>query len=118
MKTRIATLAILFGLFISTTAFAGEPVPASKYVATTVADYIEEELEYPEFAIENKFEGDVVIQVVIEDDGTFDVIAANSHDAEMKQHVIQLVEELDSDKFDQYAGQTLLVKVSFDLKLY
>ncbi len=70
MKTRIATLAILLGLFISTTAFANEPVPASKAIAASVADLIEEELVYPDFAIEDKFEGDVVLELLIEEDGT------------------------------------------------
>ena len=118
MKTRIATLALLFGLFITTTAFASEPVPASKYVASTVADFIEEELEYPEFAIENKYEGDVVVKVVINEDGTFNVVQANAHDESMKNHVIEMIEDLDSDTFDQYAGQSVLIKVSFDLRLY
>ena len=118
MKTRIATLTLLFGLFITTTAFASEPVPASKYVASTVADFIEEEMEYPEFAIANKYEGDVVVKVVIEDDGTFNVVQANAHNEDMKNHVIEMIEDLDSDTFDQYAGQSVLIKVSFDLRLY
>ena len=118
MKTRIATLALLFGLFISATAFANEPVPASKYVASTVADFIEEEMTYPEFAIEDKYEGDVVVKIVIEEDGTFDVVAANAHDEEMKDHVIEMIEKLDSDTFDAYAGQSVLVKLSFDLRIY
>ena len=118
MKTRIAALAILLGLFISTTAFANEPVPASKFVASSVADYIENEIEYPEFAIKDKYEGKVVIKIVIEEDGTFDVVQANAHNADMKKHVIDLVESLDNDKFDQYAGQSILVKVSFDLRMY
>ena len=118
MKTRIATLSILFALFISTTAFASEPVPASKYVSSTVADFVEQELEYPEFAIEDKYEGDVVVKIVIEEDGTFDVVQANAHDDSMKNHVIEMIEEMDSDTFDQYAGQSVLVKVSFDLRIY
>ena len=118
MKTRIATLTLLLGLFISTTAFANEPVPASKYVAKTVADYIEKELEYPEFAIETKYEGDVVVKIVIEEDGTFDVVQANAHNEKMKNSVIEMIEELDSDTFDAYAGQSVLVKISFDLRIY
>ena len=58
MKTRIATLAILLGLFISTTAFANQPVPASKAVASSVADYIEEEMEY--FISINPQNGEVI----------------------------------------------------------
>lgn len=116
MKTRIATVAILLGLFISTTAFANEPVPASKAVASSVADYIEDEMEYPEFAIKEKFQGDVVIQLTIEEDGTFDVTAANSHHNAMINYVVKEVEKLDSDEYDQYSGQTVLIKLTFDLR--
>jgi hypothetical protein len=118
MKTRIATLAILLGLFITSTAFANEPVPASKAVASSIADLIEEELEYPDYAIEEKFQGDVVMEIVIEEDGTLDVVAANSVDQKMKNLVALAVEEIETEKFANYAGQTLLVKVSYDLRLY
>lgn len=117
MKTRIVTLTLLLGLFISTTAFANQPVPASKAVASSVANYIEDEMDYPEFAIKNKIEGDVVIRVVIDEDGTFEVTDANSHDKEMINYVVREVEKLDSDKFDKYSGQSVLVKLKFDLKL-
>jgi hypothetical protein len=117
MKTRIATLIVLFGLFLSATAFASEPVPvpASKSVAASVADFIDEELSYPEFAIEDKFEGEVVLSVIIEDDGTFNVEAANSVNDELKEHVIQVIENLSTDQYNQYAGQKVLLKVKFDL---
>ena len=120
MKTRIATLTLLLGLFISLTAFASElvPVPASKSVASSVATLIEDELEYPEFAIEEKFEGDVVIELLIKDDGSFNVVAANSVDADLKEYVIETVENMETAQYTQYAGQTVLVKVTYDLKLY
>ena len=118
MKTRIATLTLLFGLFISVTAFANQPVPASKVVAASIADYIEEEMEYPEFAIEDKFQGDIVIELEVDDDGTFEVTRGNSHDRKMLNDVVSEVEKLDSEEFDKYAGQTVLVKLSFDLKLH
>jgi outer membrane biosynthesis protein TonB len=118
MKTRIATLTILLGLFISTTAFANQPVPASKAVASSVANYIEDEMEYPEFAINEKFQGDVVIRIVIEEDGTFDVTEANSQNNSMINYVVREVEKLDSEDFDKYAGQTVLVKLTFDLKMF
>jgi len=118
MKTRIVTLTLLLGLFISTTAFANQPVPASKAVASSIANYIEDEMDYPEFAIKEKFEGDVVIKVVIDEDGTFEVTDANSHDKDMINYVVREVEKLDSDKFDKYSGQSVLVKLKFDLKLY
>ena len=88
MKTRIATLSLLLGLFITVTAFGNNPpVPASKAVASSVANFIENELEYPEFAIEEKFEGEVVIELLIEEDGSFDVKAANSINDQMKEYL-------------------------------
>lgn len=120
MKTRIATLALLIGLFISATAFASEPVPvpASKAVASSVATLIEDELEYPEFAIEEKLEADVVLELLIEDDGSFNVVAANCVDADLKEHVIETVENMETVQYTQYSGQTVLIKVTYDLKLY
>jgi hypothetical protein len=120
MKTRIATTAVLLALIISTTAFSSEPVPvpASKAVASSVATLIENNLDYPEFAIEEKFEGDVALELYIEDDGTLDVVKANSVNAEMKEYVIESVENIETNQFAKYSGQTVLVKVSYDLKLY
>ena len=119
MKTRIATLTFLLGLFISTTAFASEPVPvpASKAVSQSVADFIDDELQYPEFAIEDKFEGEVVLSVIIEEDGTFDVNAANSVNDDLKEHIIHIIENLDANAYNKYAGQQVLLKVKFDLLL-
>jgi hypothetical protein len=117
MKTRIATLVFVLGLFLSLTAFANEPVPASKAVAKSVAKYIESELEYPEFAIEEKFECCVAVSVVIQDDGTFDVNCANCISDDMKEYVIGEIENMVSDKYAQYAGQTVLIKINFDLLL-
>ena len=118
MKTNISILALLIGLFISTTAVANEPVPASKYVSSSVATYIADEMTYPEFAIKEKFEGDVVVKIIIEETGDFDVVAVNSHDTDMKEYVTEMIEDMETDKFDKYAGQSLLVKLSFDLRIY
>lgn len=116
MKTRIATLALLFGLFISMSAFALEPVPASKVIASSIANMIEDEIDFPVFAAENQFNGDVVLQLRIEDNGTFDVELANCVDQKVKDYVVDEVEEMKTDKYTQFAGQTVQVKVSFKLK--
>jgi len=118
MKTRIAILMMAFGFLLTTTAFANEPVPASKAVSKSVATYIENNLDYPEFAIENKFDGDVVLSLIIEDDGSFDVVAANCVDQDMKNHVVTVVEEMQSDKHAYHAGQKVNLKIKFDLLLY
>lgn len=120
MKTRIASTFLLFIFLMSTTAFAviPEPVPASKAVSRSVAKFIQKELQYPEYAIADKFEGTVVVDLVIQDDGTFDVQAANCVDDEMRKHVVASIEKLESTEYNAYAGQRVLIKVSFDLLLY
>jgi len=43
---------------------------------------------------------------------------ANCVDDDMKKHVITVIEDMESDQFAQYAGQTVLLKVKFDLTLF
>lgn len=117
MKTKITTVVMLFIFIVSSTVFAikPEPAPASKAVSKSVTKLIEKELHYPEFAIGDKFEGVVVVDLLIQNDGTFNVKAANSKDEEMKKHVIKVIEDLESEEHSQYAGQRVLIKVNFDL---
>lgn len=117
MKTRIATLMMVLGIFIATTAFAKEPVPASKAVSQSVAKLIQGEMEYPEFAINEKFECCVVVSIVIQEDGTFLVDGANSVSDDMKNHVVNTISKMQSDEHSKYANQKVLIKVNFDLLL-
>lgn len=117
MKTRIATLMILLSLFISLSAFAKEPVPASKAVAKSVAEVIQSELEYPEFAVKDKFECCVAVKVVIQDDGTFEVDCVNCVCPVMKADVVKQIESIVSEDHTRYAGQSVLIKIKFDILL-
>lgn len=117
MKTRIATLIFIFGMFIISSAFASEPVPASKAVAKSVAETIVAELEYPEFAIEEEFECCVLVNVVIQEDGRFDVDGANSVSKKMIEYVTYEIEHMVSEDYAKYAGQSVLIKIKFDLEL-
>lgn len=119
MKTRIATLMIVLGLFVTVNIYANEPVPASKAVAVSVANYIADEMDYPEFAIEQKFECCVVVKLTIQEDGTFAVDAANSINESMKKYVISAIQKLDekADYYSQFAGMEMNLKLKFDLKL-
>ncbi len=117
MKTRIATLTVLLGLFLTATVFANTPVPASKAVSNSVAKYVTNELEYPEFAINDKYEGVVVVSLTIQDDGTFEVDASNALNEDLKKYVIETIHNMQSEYYAQYAGQQVQIKIKFDLKL-
>ena len=117
MKTRIATFVFIAGMFLVSTAFANEPVPASKAVAKTVAKKIQSELEYPEFAIKEEFECCVMVSVVITEEGRFDVDCANCVSERMKKYVVYEIEHMLNEDLARYAGQSVLIKVIFDLRL-
>jgi len=116
MRTKILISAIFVFTFAFGTLTANEPTMAPKAISSSVAEMINEEISYPRFAMDENFEGDVLLEITIEEDGKLDVTAANSINTEVKDHVIKSVENLESDKFDQYSGQTVYVKLSFDLR--
>ena len=115
MKTRIAILTLLLGLFITGTTFAAEPVPTTKLAREAVVNFLENEITYPAFASENNVECCVYISVTVKDDGTLDVIEANCKNCKMKHHVVKAIEESKDEDLAQYAGQKVLVKVNFTL---
>ncbi len=118
MKTRIATMMMVIGIFLASTAFSIEPVPASKAVSRSVADYIEKNLDYPEFAIKEKFECCVMAEVTIQKDGTFLVTGCNCLDKRMKKYVAKEIYKMDekADYYAQFAGQQIYIKIIFDLR--
>ena len=116
MKTRIATLLFVLGLFLAGTAYASKPVIASREVSKSVAQQLKKEIRYPQFAIDQKFECCVVVRMLIQEDGTFEVVESNSMSKEMEKHVVKTIQNMKaSEELKNYAGQNVLVKVNFVL---
>ena len=117
MKTRIAILMMVLGVFMSTSALALEPVPDSKAVSRSVASYLEDNLEYPLFAKEKGLECCVVVEITIQQNGSFKVTGCNCVSKKMKEAVTESIENLHkkSDFFAPYAGQKVYLKIIFDL---
>lgn len=116
MKTRNVILALFTFIFTFGTLSANEPMIAPKNISSSVAEMINEEITYPRFAMDENFEGDVKLEILIEEDGTLDVTAANSINTEVKNHVIESVEKLQNTTLEKYAGQTVYLKINFDLR--
>ena len=116
MKTRIATLIFVMGLFLAGTAFASKPVIASKAVSSSVAKQLKSEIKYPAFAIDQNFQCCVAVRLVIQEDGTLNVIESNSMSKEMEKHVVNTIENMEANgDLKDYAGQNVLIKVKFIL---
>ena len=116
MKTRIAIVTMLLGIFIAGTAFAGEPVPPLKAQATkAVAEFLQDEIDYPAFASETNLECTVLVDISVKEDGTLVVNAANCKANCMKDHVVKAIESTKSKDLTKYAGQNVVLKVDFKL---
>lgn len=114
MKTRIATMLMLL-LFVIATAFAIEPIPASKAVRDSVVEMIKKNLVYPDFAIKSKTQCCVVVSLIIQNDGTFKVDGSNSLSPQLQNYVINTIETLQNNNLANAGGQRVLVKVKFNL---
>ncbi|PLX00326.1 MAG: hypothetical protein C0591_01445 [Marinilabiliales bacterium] len=118
MKTKKIVIALIASIFTVGTVLANEPVMAPKEVSSSVSELIQEKLYYPEFAIEDKFQGDLVVEVQITEDGNFDVIAANSVNKDLKIYASNTIENIDTESFRKHAGQRVILKINYDLRLY
>jgi len=117
MKTRIATVFILLGMFLVSSAFAGEAPLTSKEARKEITKIIKKEVKYPEFAIEEKFQCCVLVSVIIQEDGTMGVDCANCIDQRMKDYVVSTLEDLHSENLKNYAGQNVNVRITFSFLL-
>jgi len=103
------------GLLIATTAFSTKPVPEHKIVSKLIAEYVEDNLDFPSFAVDNNFQGEVVLNLVIREDGSFDVVRANCVNADVKQYVVGSIEKMQKDIFSLYSGDQVNLKIKFVL---
>ena len=116
MKTRIAIVTMLIGLFFAGTAFAGEPVPTMKAEATkAVSAFLQDEIDYPAFATETNKECTVYVDLHVNADGSLNVNAANAKLGCLKNHVVSAIEDAKDTDLEKYAGQDVVLKIDFKL---
>lgn len=115
MKKRIATFLIVMVALATTALYANEPVPANKSVSQSIANLLKSEIEYPDFARVDDFECCVLLRVTINAEGTFDVDCTNCMNDRLEMYVKDEVDKIVTDRFTNYAGQTVSVKLVFKL---
>lgn len=118
MNTKTITLVLALAVIFTGSLFANEPVVAPKEVSSSLLDIIENEMDYPEFAIEERIEDVVIMELRIQKDGSLEVIDVNATYDNMRKHAVETVENIETTDFAEYAGQTVLVKVKYDLLLH
>ncbi|NOY51533.1 MAG: hypothetical protein GXO88_13345 [Chlorobi bacterium] len=116
MKTRIATVMLLLGMFLSTASFASEPIPANSQVSKELREAIRKKLYYPQFAIDSKTECSVYAKIIVNENGRLEVDRANSSCEKMKDFTVKTIEKIKSDDLSSYSGQWMLMKITYDLR--
>ena len=115
MKTRIAILTMLLGLFIAGTAFAGEPVPRKVAATNAVSEFLQDEIDYPAFASETNMECTVYVDLTVKEDGTFTVNGANCKAECMKDYCVKAIEKAQNKDLAEYAGESVILKIEYKL---
>ncbi len=118
MKTKNLILAAVVSIFTFGSLMANQPVMASKDITNSVTEIVQEKLYYPEFAIEDKLQGKVAVEIQITEEGKFDVVAANSLYTNLKSYATKTIEGIETDKFKDYAGQNVILYLNYDLTMY
>lgn len=115
MKSRIATTLIALSLLLTSSTFAISPPPYQKEASKTVTELLQNELEYPEYAKEQKYQCHVLVQISINNDGSLSVNCLNCRDENMKSHVKESIEKIYSEKLKKYAGHKINLKIKYKL---
>jgi hypothetical protein len=116
MKTRIATVMFLLGIFLTTSSFASEPVPANSQASKEIAKLIKKKLHYPQFAIDSKTECSVYLKLLVNDSGELKVESTNCCSEKMKDFTITTIENIKSEDLTVYSGHWMLIKIIYDLR--
>lgn len=115
MKKRIATFLILMLALGIATISAKEPVPASAAVSQSIANLVQSEIDYPDFARTDNFECCVLMRLTIQEDGSFEIECANCKDERLKMYVKDAITKISSKEHAEFAGQTVAIKIMFKL---
>ncbi|MBT3303543.1 MAG: hypothetical protein HOD63_11220 [Bacteroidetes bacterium] len=94
-------------------AFAVNDTEESK--ESSVKQAIKLEIDYPEFAIENKIEGEVLVSFEVNKDGKIDVLRTNSVYKELEGYVIEKMKSITVHADDAEIGKVYNMKISFKL---
>ena len=115
MKSRIATFLIAVGIFFTGTVIASNPVSRTNSASEAVSSLLKQELKYPKFAKDEKFECCVLVRLIINKDGSFKVDCVNCTSTKMKEHVTSAIEKISKKELAKYAGMQICYKLNFKL---
>ncbi len=115
MKSRIATYLIALFLFVGGSAFSANHDVIKTDASKEVANLLENELRYPDYARTNNTDCCALVRIIINEDGSFTADCVNCISDEMRRQIIESIENIKSEDLAVYAGQTFNYKINFKL---
>ncbi len=113
MKTRILSI-ILVSLISMNFAFAGGEIETVS--KADVKQAVKIEIGYPDFAIEDRIEGNVLVSFTVGDNGKIILNQINSPDIELKNYVAEKLQRMQLEETKQYNENDIYtIKFSFIL---
>lgn len=112
MKT--GKLVLLFALLLSIN-FAYATNNTENNDESKVKEAIKQEITYPEFAIEAKLEGEVLVSFTVNKDGKIDILRTNSVYKELESYVVEKMKTMTVSADEAEIGKTYNMKFSFKL---
>lgn len=108
MKTKLVLL--IAALFI------GVSFSQAEELKTLVTNKVKAEISYPEFAIKNGIEGDVLVSFKLDATGKFTVYQVNASDEDLKKYVVNSIENFKPLKMVASGEEHFHMKIHFELK--
>lgn len=108
MKFKLFTLAAILGLMSITSVMAGED-------KTMVKQAVKQEIQYPDFAIEQDLQGTVWVEFTVDENGKIKVEQINSMCVPLKNYVLNKLEGMDA--FELVSGSKEKYQMRFDFHL-
>lgn len=110
MKTKSVIIAIVALFAVS---FANANTNSTK---TELIAKVKQEMTYPEIAIQENLEGDVLVEFKVDEDGNLEVCQANSSNHTLKELVINKLEKISASTIGAASNELYQMKFSFKLK--
>lgn len=113
MKTKIVIIIVL--VFVLTVTGIRQAIAVGPDLTDVIEKAINEKIKYPEFAIEKKINGVVVVEFKINQKGNLIVTRMNSVQPELEEYVRKQLETISFNPFTVDTSQLYYYKFNFDL---
>ncbi|MBT3300843.1 MAG: hypothetical protein HOD63_17590 [Bacteroidetes bacterium] len=114
MKSLILVLSVIFMLSGSVSANKINDPEAKMLSKTKVIKKVKQNVDYPQFAIEQDIRGDVYVSFTLNNDGSINIAEIHSTQVLLKEYVSDELEKITLKKDFVYPDESYIIKFKFD----